>query len=56
MEKHPICIPKTLRFCEKILGRNINEIYYLAGDSSVINSFETPHLSLKSNTNILYLI
>ena len=40
----------NLKFCEKILGRNINEIYYLAGDSSVINSFETPHLSLKSNT------
>ncbi len=50
----------NLKFCEKILGRNINEIYYLAGDSSVINSFETPHLSLKSNTegilNILKIL
>jgi GDPmannose 4,6-dehydratase len=50
----------NLKFCEKILDRNINEIYYLAGDSSVINSFETPHLSLKSNTegilNILKIL
>ena len=37
------------KFCEKILKHNINEIYYLAGDSSVIKSFETPHISLKSN-------
>ncbi len=40
----------NLKFCEKILRRNINEIYYLAGDSSVIKSFETPDISLKSNT------
>ena len=31
-------------------SQNINEIYYLAGDSSVIESFETPDISLKSNT------
>ena len=40
----------NLKFCEKILRRNINEIYYLAGDSSVIKSFERPDISLKSNT------
>ena len=40
----------NLKFCKKILRRNINEIYYLAGDSSVIESFETPDISLKSNT------
>ena len=38
------------KFCEKILSQNINEIYYLAGDSSVIKSFETPDVSIKSNT------
>ena len=38
------------KFCKKILRQNINEIYYLAGDSSVIKSFETPDISLKSNT------
>jgi len=38
------------KFCEKILVKNISEIYYLAGDSSVIKSFETPEISLKSNT------
>lgn len=43
-------VATNLKFCEKILRRNINEIYYLAGDSSVIKSFETPDISLKSNT------
>ena len=38
------------KFCEKILVKNVSEIYYLAGDSSVIKSFETPEISLKSNT------
>ena len=32
------------------MRQNINEIYYLAGDSSVIESFKTPDISLKSNT------
>ena len=48
------------KFCEKILNSKINEIYYLAGDSSVIKSFETPDISLKSNTqgilNILQIL
>ena len=39
-----------LNFCKKVLNSKINEIYYLAGDSSVIKSFETPEISLKSNT------
>ena len=39
-----------LKFCKKVINSKINEIYYLAGDSSVINSFETPDISLKSNT------
>ena len=43
-------VATNLKFCEKILRQNINEIYYLAGDSSVIKSFETPDISLKSNT------
>tara|TARA_B100001057_G_scaffold286584_1_gene286692 strand:+ start:192 stop:1151 length:960 start_codon:yes stop_codon:yes gene_type:complete len=50
----------NIRFCEKILNSNINEIYYLAGDSSVIKSFETPDISLKSNAegilNILQIL
>ena len=50
----------NIKFCEKILSSNINEIYYLAGDSSVIKSFETPDISLKSNTegilNILQIL
>ncbi len=48
------------KFCEKILNSKVNEIYYLAGDSSVIKSFETPENSLKSNTegilNILRIL
>ena len=43
-------VATNFKFCEKILSKNINEIYYLSGDSSVINSFETPNISLKSNT------
>ena len=43
-------VATNLKFCEKILSRKVNEIYYLAGDSSVIKSFETPDISLKSNT------
>ena len=41
----------NLDFCKKILNSKINEIYYLAGESSVVKSFETPHLSLNSNVN-----
>tara|TARA_B100000900_G_scaffold199206_1_gene168943 strand:- start:2496 stop:3455 length:960 start_codon:yes stop_codon:yes gene_type:complete len=43
-------VATNIKFCEKILRQNIDEIYYLAGDSSVIKSFETPDISLKSNT------
>ena len=43
-------VATNLNFCKKILRHNVNEIYYLAGDSSVIKSFETPDISLKSNT------
>ena len=43
-------VATNLKFCKKILKQNINEIYYLAGDSSVIESFKTPDISLKSNT------
>ena len=42
--------PLCLKFCKKVINSKINEIYYLAGDSSVIKSFETPDISLKSNT------
>ena len=53
-------VATDLKFCKKILSSKINEIYYLAGDSSVIKSFETPHISLKSNTegilNILQIL
>jgi len=43
-------VATDLKFCEKVINSKINEIYYLAGDSSVIKSFETPNISLKSNT------
>ncbi len=53
-------VATDLKFCKKILSSKINEIYYLAGDSSVIKSFETPDISLKSNTegilNILQIL
>ena len=49
-----------LQFCKKILNSKINEIYYLAGDSSVTGSFEYPENSLKSNAlgilNILDIV
>ena len=38
-------VATDLKFCEKILKKNINEIYYLAGDSTVIKPFETPDIS-----------
>ena len=47
-------------FCNRILNSRINEIYYLAGHSSVTKSFEYPEISLKSNVlgllNILEII
>ena len=53
-------VATDMKFCAKILSSKINEIYYLAGDSSVIKSFETPDISLKSNTegilNILQIL
>tara|TARA_B100000963_G_scaffold359259_1_gene386030 strand:+ start:870 stop:1829 length:960 start_codon:yes stop_codon:yes gene_type:complete len=53
-------VATDLKFCKKILNSKIDEIYYLAGDSSVIKSFETPDISLKSNTegilNILQIL
>ena len=53
-------VATDLNFCKKALNSKINEIYYLAGDSSVVKSFETPEISLKSNTegilNILRIL
>ena len=53
-------VATDINFCNKILNSKINEIYYLAGDSSVLKSFETPEISLKSNTegilNILRIL
>ena len=50
----------NLKFCQYVLNSKINEIYYLAGDSSVIKSFLTPNISLKSNAegiiNILQIL
>ena len=47
-------------FCSKMLNSKINEIYYLAGQSSVTKSFDYPEISLASNTlgllNILEVI
>ena len=43
-------VATDLKFCKKVINSKINEIYYLAGDSSVMKSFETPDISLKSNT------
>ena len=43
-------VATDLNFCKKALNSKINEIYYLAGDSSVVKSFKTPEISLKSNT------
>ncbi len=39
------------KFCKKIISSKINEIYYLAGESSIIKSFKTPEKSLNSNLN-----
>ena len=47
-------------FCKKVINKQINEIYYLAGDSSMVRSFDHPQQSLQSNTigilNILEII
>tara|TARA_B100000700_G_C14882866_1_gene778938 strand:- start:69 stop:1034 length:966 start_codon:yes stop_codon:yes gene_type:complete len=42
----------NIKFLKKLIKNNTNikEIYYLAGDSSVVNSFKRPDLSLTSNT------
>tara|TARA_B100000989_G_scaffold262939_1_gene214607 strand:+ start:3449 stop:4405 length:957 start_codon:yes stop_codon:yes gene_type:complete len=37
-------------FCKKIIKKNINEIYYLAGESSIVKSFKFPEVSLISNS------
>ena len=39
-----------ISFCKKIIKHNINEIYYLAGESSIVKSFESPEVSLISNS------
>jgi GDPmannose 4,6-dehydratase len=39
----------NLKFCKKILSSRIDEIYFLAGQSSVTESFENPQISLNSN-------
>ena len=38
------------KFCYKIIKKKINEIYYLAGESSIVKSFEFPEISLLSNS------
>ncbi len=47
-------------FCNNILSSKVNEVYYLAGDSSVTKSFEYPEISLTSNAmgllNILQIL
>ena len=47
-------------FCQTVIKSNIDEIYYLAGLSSVVSSFENPEISFQSNTlgliNILKII
>ncbi|ARJ47513.1 GDP-mannose 4,6-dehydratase [Candidatus Pelagibacter sp. RS39] len=53
-------VATDFNFCNKVINLKVNEIYYLAGDSSVLKSFETPEISLKSNTegilNILRIL
>ena len=48
------------KFCLKILKKKINEIYYLAGESSIVKSFKYPETSLLSNSvgilNILRVV
>ena len=45
-----------LKFCQKIINSKIDEIYYLAGESSVVKSFQYPEISLKSNVFGLLII
>ena len=62
--KHKIKILKgevtDISFLNKIIKRNIDEIYYLAGESSVTKSFKFPGKSFLSNSmgiiNILELV
>lgn len=53
-------VATDLNFCKKTINSKIDEIYYLAGDSSVVKSFERPEITLKSNTegvlNILRIL
>lgn len=48
------------KFCLKILKKKVNEIYYLAGESSIVKSFKFPETSLLSNSvgilNILRVV
>ena len=37
------------KFCNKLIKKNIDEIYFLSGYSSVIGSFEDPFKSMNSN-------
>lgn len=39
-----------ISFCQKVLKKNIDEVYYLAGESSIVKSFEFPEVSLISNS------
>ena len=39
-----------LNFCKNIIKKNIHEIYYLAGESSIVKSFKDPEVSLLSNS------
>ncbi len=39
-----------LSFCQKLFKKNIDEVYYLAGESSIVKSFEFPEVSLISNS------
>ena len=39
-----------LGFCQKLFKKNIDEVYYLAGESSIVKSFEYPEVSLISNS------
>lgn len=39
-----------LSFCRKVIKKKIDEIYYLAGESSIVKSFKFPEKSLISNS------
>ncbi len=39
-----------ISFCQKVLKKNIDEVYYLAGESSIVKSFDFPEVSLISNS------